>query len=87
MDCKSCKESREIISRHAHEADLDRMDRVNKRWFAAWLITFVLLVGCVAGFVWYESQWEDVSTEVSQEVDTSSGSAYVIGVGDYHGED
>lgn len=69
MDCAFCKESREIVSRHIYESTLDRLERINRRWFIAWLITFVLLVGCVAGFIWYESQWEYFETTVTQEND------------------
>ena len=87
MDCNSCKESRDIVSRHVYESALDRMERVNKRWFIAWIITFVLLVGCVAGFIWYESQWEVVeevvTTEVSQNA-SGDGSNRFVG-GDYYG--
>lgn len=42
------------------------MERANKRWFLAWLITFVLLVGVVAYFCWYESQWEVVTETITQ---------------------
>lgn len=82
MDCKSCKENREVIGKHTHEADLDRMDRVNKRWFAAWLITFVLLVAGIIFFFWYESQFETFKYTVTQENDnglnnyTGEGSIY-----------
>lgn len=68
-----------------HESEMTRMERVNKRWFIAWLITFLLLVGCVAGFLWYEAQWETVETvtqEVTQESD--AGSNHFVG-GDYYG--
>ena len=87
MDCKSCKEAREVVSRHIHESDLDRLERINKRWFFAWLITFLILVGCVAGFVYYESQWEVVNTvEVTQENDNGYNS-YIGNDGDiYNGE-
>ena len=85
-DCKTCKE-KEFISRHVHEADLDRADRNSKRWFIAWLITFVLLVGCVAGFIWYESQWEVVEetthTEVQQDADGFGNNTFIGG--DYNG--
>lgn len=87
MDCKTCKENREYVSRHVHEADLDRLERINKRWFYAWLITFLLLVGCVAGFIYYESQWEVVNTtEVTQE-NTNGYNSYIGNDGDiYNGE-
>ena len=67
-----------------HEAEMTRLERINKRLFAAWLITFVLLVGCVAGFIWYEAQFEE--TTVTQDVDTGDGAAYVTGIGDVYGE-
>lgn len=67
-----------------HEGEMARMERANKRWFTAWLITFLLLVGCVAGFIWYESQFEE--TSVTQDVDTGEGAAYVTGIGDVYGE-
>lgn len=69
----------------AHESEMTRMERVNKRWFVAWLITFILLVGCVAGFIYYESQFEPVETwqDVWQEAD-GGGSNQFIG-GDYNG--
>lgn len=63
-----------------HEAEMARMERVNKRWFWAWVITFILLVGCVTGFIWYEAQF--VEESVWQEVDTGNGAAYVAGIGD-----
>ena len=87
MDCKSCREARETVSRHIHESDLDRLERINKRWFWAWLITFVLLVACVAGFIYYESQWEVVeTTEISQESETGYNN-YIGNDGDiYNGE-
>ena len=61
------------------------MERINKRWFVAWLITFLLLVGCVAGFIWYESQWEVVESATSMEVEQDAdgnGSNLFVG-GDY----
>ena len=87
MDCKTCKEIRDVVSRHVHESDLDRLERINKRWFVAWLITFLLLVGCVAGFIYYESQWEVVSTtEVTQE-NTDGYNNYIGNDGDiYNGK-
>lgn len=83
MDCKTCKESREVVSRHLHESDMDRMDRVNRRWFYAWLITFVLLVAGVVFFFWRESQFEDIvettTTEVLQRADDGSNNTFVGG--------
>lgn len=87
-DCKTCKESRqnvEPVPYIVHEAEMARQERNNKRWFIAWLITFILLVGCVAGFVWYKNQCETVETwqDVWQEAD-GNGNNQFIG-GDYNG--
>ena len=86
MDCKTCKENRASVPYIVHESEMARMERVNKRMFLAWLITFVMLVGCVAGFIWYESQGEDVT--VTQEVtqDTGNGGNNNFVGGDYYGE-
>lgn len=71
------------IQRYYYEADMARMERTNKRWFYAWLITFILLVGCVIGFIWYESQFEDVTITAEQTADGESNN-YAIG-GDFIG--
>jgi len=63
-----------------------RQERVNKRWFLAWLITFVLFIASWAGFLWYESQWEVVETEITQENDGGYNN-YIGNDGDiYNGE-
>lgn len=59
-----------------HEAEMARMERVNKRWFWAWVITFILLVGCVAGFIWYEAQFTDEVTETIETYTDGGGNAY-----------
>ena len=86
MDCKSCKEARETISRQAHESDMDRMERINKRQFWAWMITIFLFLASWAGFIWYESQWEVVETQITQE-NESGYNNYIGNDGDiYNGE-
>lgn len=59
-----------------HESEMARMERANKRWFIAWLITFLLLVGCVAGFLWYEAQYVDEVTETIETSAEGGGNAY-----------
>ncbi len=69
----------------AHEAEMARMERVNRRWFIAWLITFLLLVSCVAGFIWYEAQFTDEIITIDAEQTTEGGgNNYALG-GDYYG--
>lgn len=85
-DCGNCG-AKDVVSRHIHEAALDRMERVNRRWFIAWLVTFVLLVGAVCFFFWYESQFETVETyeQYEQEAD-GNGSNTVVRGNMYYGE-
>lgn len=69
-----------------HESEMARMERANKRWFIAWLITFLLLCACVCGFIWYENQFTDevITQEVLQEVSGESSRNYFAG-GDLYG--
>lgn len=70
-----------------HEAEMARMERVNKRWFWAWLLTFILLVGCVAGFIWYEAQFVEEENTITQDIDTGNGNLALTDIGDlYYGE-
>ena len=72
------------IPRYYHEAETARLERTISRLFCALVMTILLLVGTNAGWIWYESQFED--TVVTQDVDTGEGSAYVAGIGDVYGE-
>ena len=81
-------DSVQMIPYIAHESAMSRMERTNKRLWILCIIMFLALVGTNAGWIYYESQWEDVVTtqEVSQDVDTGEGNAFVQGIGDYYGE-
>lgn len=69
-----------MIPYFAHEGEVTRLERINKRWFIAFLIVLVMLFVTNAGWIYYEMQFEDVF--VSQEVDTGEGTAVVSGTGD-----
>ena len=69
------------VSLYVHESDMARQERTIKRLFIIILLLIVLLVGTNAGWIWYESQFEDCTT-VEQEIDTKDGSAFVAGIGD-----
>lgn len=73
----------------AHESEVARLERIIKRMWILCIIIFLTLIGTNAGWIWYESQWEDVT--VSQEITQDSGdggtntySGNVIG-GDFYG--
>ena len=59
-----------------HEAEMARMERVNTRLFWAWVVTLILLAGCVAGFIWYEAQYIDEVTETIETSAEGGGNAY-----------
>ena len=63
----------------AHEGEMARMERINKRWFISFLVVLAMLFLTNLGWVLYESQFE---TYVDQTVDTGEGAAVVAGMGD-----
>ena len=88
MNCEECKENRVTIPYIVHESNMARMERIIKRLWILMILLVLMLVGTNAAWICYESQWQTVeTTEVSQDVDTGEGDAYVAGIGDvYYGE-
>ena len=68
-----------------HEDHIARQERHIKRLWILCIIIFVALIATNAGWIIYESQWED--QVVTQDVDTGEGDAIVTGVGDIYGKD
>ena len=64
----------------AHESEVARLERVIKRLWILCIIIFLCLIGTNAGWLYFESQWEDMT--ISQDVDTGTGDAVVTGTGD-----
>jgi hypothetical protein len=85
-DCNACKEKHkaaEPVPYIVHESDMARQERTIKRLWIALILVIVLLVGSNCAWLWYESQFEATeSTEITQEVDTGEGDAFVSGTGD-----
>ena len=73
-------EQQSMITYYAHESEMNRMERVNKRWFVAFLIVLVMLFATNAGWIIYEHQFE--TYEIQQTVETGQGDAAVAGIGD-----
>lgn len=68
MDCKTCKENRqklEPVPYIVHEAAMARQEWTIKRLWILALVALALLVGTNGAWLWYESQFEDIS--VTQE--------------------
>lgn len=73
----------EKIDYLVHEGMMARQERHLKRIWVLCILLLIALIGTNAGWIIYESQFEDI--EVSQDVDTGNGSAVVAGVGDIYG--
>lgn len=85
-DCKSCKEHnnpKEPIPYLAYESTMVRMERTIKRLWILLIIIVTMLVVTNGAWLWYESQYENVTQTVTQDAD--NGTNNFIG-GDLHGE-
>lgn len=71
-----------MIPYFAHEGEMNRAERANKRLWIIIIILIIALVGTNAGWIIYESQFSEVVTTVEQQVDTGEGTAVVSGTGD-----
>lgn len=69
-----------MIPYYAHEGEMARAERMNKRLWIVILVLIICLVGTNAGWIVYESQFAD--EVITQEVDTGEGTAVVSGTGD-----
>lgn len=80
-------ESNQTVSYFAHEQMMSRMERTIRRLWILCIILIVCLIGTNAGWIYYESQWEEVTSTYLQEVtqETDNGSNQFVG-GDYYGE-
>lgn len=65
------------------ESELARVERIIRRQFVLIIIALVLLVGTNACWLWYESQFEEVTTttEVTQDVDSGDSGDAIINDG------
>ena len=61
----------------AHEGIMARMERTIKRLWVLCIDLIILQAGSNAAWLWYESQFEDESTTVTQELNTDSGDAII----------
>ena len=67
--------------RFAHEAEVYRLERNNRRWFILSLILITVLVATNGAWIYYENQYEDVVyTENTQDGEGVN----IIGNGDIH---
>ena len=79
-NCETCKKGADPVPYIVHESAMARQERTIKRLWILLLVMVVLLIGTNGIWIYYESQFEDISIE--QEVDTGDGDAFVVGNGD-----
>lgn len=87
-DCKECKDNREKfapVPHWAYEVEQAHRERTERRLWVVIIILIAALIATNAGWIWHESQHEDVVT-TTQEVtqDAENGVNHFIG-GDYYG--
>lgn len=82
-----------VIPYYVHEGEMNRLERLNKRWFISFLIVLVMLFVTNAGWIIYESQYCDelYTYEIQQDsgeggTNTYTGNSVKITGGDYNGE-
>ena len=61
----------------AHEGIMARMERTIKRLWVLCIILIILLAGSNGAWVWYESQFEDEQTTVTQDLNSDGGDAII----------
>lgn len=79
----------EKIPVYVHEGMLARQERTVRRLWILCIIIFIALIGTNAGWIYYESQWQD--EVITQEIEQDSGFGGInnyrgIVGGDYYGE-
>lgn len=86
MNCDTCTHRPDPVPFAVHESAMARQERTIRRLWILLIVLVVLLVGSNALWIWYEAQFEDVTTEV--EMENESGFVSYIGRdGDiYNGE-
>ena len=75
----------ETIPYIVHEDHMASMERTIRRLWILCIIIFSALIVTNAGWIWYESQFED--QVITQDIDTGEGDAVVAGVGNAYGKD
>lgn len=75
-ECNSCNTAVQTIPYIVHEQEMTHRERTERRLWITIILLIVLLVGSNAGWIYYESQFEDVVTtqEVVQEADNGTNS-------------
>lgn len=71
----------QMIPYVVHESEVARLERTIKRLFILCVLLILVAVGTNAYWIWYEAQFEDISTTVTQDLDASDGGDAIINDG------
>ena len=87
MNCDNCTiKKADPVPYIVHESAMARQERTIKRLWILLILVISLLVATNGAWIWYESQWEVVQTEITQETDGGYNN-YIGNDGDiYNGE-
>ena len=78
----------ETIPYVVHESEVARLERTIKRLFIICVLLIIVAVGTNAYWIWYEAQFEDIVTTVTQDLDSGDGGTAIINDGVHvNGED
>lgn len=76
----------ETMTRAAHELDMARLERANRRLWITLIMVILLLVGTNGFWIYYESSFEDTVTNTTIDAtQDGDGNNTVVG-GDYESE-
>lgn len=68
-----------MIPYFAHEGEMTRMERVNKRLWVLIIVLIVALLGTNAGWIIYENQFSEVVTTTEIDADQQGDYNFVSG--------
>ena len=80
MNCVECKEhQRETapVPYTVHEGDMARSERSNKRLWILIILLILALIATNAAWIYYESQFEDITTTTTYEASSDDGGTAV----------
>lgn len=70
--CKKVQNAPESVPYIVHESSMARMERQVKRLWITVLVLIAMLVATNGAWIWYESKWETIYQEVTQEAETGT---------------
>ena len=79
--CKNCKDNEQISQQSKDELAFAFAERMVKRLWITTLILIFMLVGTNGAWLWWESQFEEITTTTYEADATDGGNAVINGDG------